>query len=116
MAKAPSVSSFSTKDRLKPLRLLCLHARGALLYRAGRFEDATAALRDPTALYPLDSEFANLVFLALTEHRLGRADAAKEAAAKARVAQSKTRPDAAWEKAEIELLSAELDAALKSSR
>ena len=82
----------SAKERNKPLRHLFLHLRGALLVRAGRPEEAAAALRDPTALHPLDSEFANWVFLALAEHRLGRADAAKEAAAKARAAQAKPSP------------------------
>lgn len=55
----------STKD-------LFLHLRGALLVRAGRPEEATAALRDPTAFLPLDGEFANRAFLALAEHQLGR--------------------------------------------
>ncbi|HEY1376602.1 MAG TPA: hypothetical protein VGF55_07395 [Gemmataceae bacterium] len=102
----------SLKDRIKLSRQWLLHARGALLYRAGRFEEATAALRDPTALHRLDNEFANRVVLALAEHRLGHADAGKEAAAKARAARSALKPTAAWDKAEAELLAAELDAAL----
>jgi hypothetical protein len=46
---------------------------------------------------------------ALAEHRLGDADAAKDAAAKARAA---PRPGAVWELAEVDLLAGELDAAL----
>ena len=61
---------------------------------------------------PLDSEFANWAFLALAEHRLGHADAAKEAAARARAAKAGAKPDAAWDTAEVELLAAELDAGL----
>ena len=99
-------------ERDKPLRQLFLHLRGALLYRAGRFEEAATCLRDPTALHPLDSEFANRVFLALAEHRLGHADAAKEAAATARAVRAKSNPGSGWDKAEVELLAAELDAAL----
>jgi WD40 repeat protein/Flp pilus assembly protein TadD len=102
----------SAKERLRPLRLLFLHLRGAILYRAGRFEEAAAALRDSAALHQIDSEFANRVFLALAEHRLGHADAAKEAAAGARAAQSKVQPGTAWDRAEVELLAAELDVAL----
>lgn len=49
---------------------------------------------------------------ALAEHRLGHADAAKEAAVKARAAKAGTKPDTVWAGAEIELLAAELDAAL----
>src|SRR5262249_29651096 len=99
----------SQKEELKPLRYLFLHARGALLYRAGRFAEATAALRDPAAHHPLDREFANWLFLALAEHGLGHAAAAKAAAAKARAA---PRPSTVWEQAVVELLTAELDATL----
>jgi hypothetical protein len=56
--------------------------------------------------------FPEGAFLARAEHRLGHADGAKEAAAKARVARSISKPDAAWDKAAAELLAAELDAAL----
>jgi WD40 repeat protein len=102
----------AVKEGIKPLRHLLLHLRGALSVRAGRPEEATAALRDPTALHALDNEFANGVILALAEHRLGHADAAKTAAAKARAAQAGFKPATAWDKAEVELLAAELDAAL----
>jgi len=54
--------------------------------------------------------FQGWLFLGLAEHRLGHADAARQAAAKARAAQPK--PNGIWEKAEVELLTAELDAAL----
>jgi hypothetical protein len=54
-------------------------------------------------------EWHSWVFLALAEHRLGHAAAAKEAAAKAR---AQARPNAVWEMAEVELLAAELGAAL----
>ena len=102
----------SQKERNKPLRRHFLHVRGALLYRAGRFEEAGRTLREAMNLPPFNSggEFANWVFLALAEYRLGHADAAKEAAARARTAEPK--PNGAWEKAEVELLAAELDAAM----
>ncbi len=100
----------------KPLRQVFLHLRGALLYRAGRTEEAVALLRDPASLHPLDNEFANWAFLALAEHRLGHADAAKGAAAKARALQAKSPPGAGWDRAELELLAAELEAALPAGK
>jgi WD40 repeat protein/Flp pilus assembly protein TadD len=103
----------SRKDRFKPSKRWFLHLRGALLVRAGRPEEAAEALRDPAALHELDNEFANWVFLALAEHRLGHADAAKTAADKAR---ARFKPGTAWDKAEAELLAAELDAALPPAR
>ncbi|HVK18689.1 MAG TPA: hypothetical protein VM533_17285, partial [Fimbriiglobus sp.] len=102
----------SAKERNKPLRHLFLHLRGALLVRAGRLEEATTALRDPVSLHQLDSEFTNSVFLALAEHRLGKADAAKESAARARAARAGAKATPGWENAAVELLAAELDAAL----
>jgi WD40 repeat protein/Flp pilus assembly protein TadD len=100
----------SRKEQDKPLRQLFVHLRGALLYRAGRAKEATEALHDPTALYPLDSEFSNWVFLALAEHALGHTNAAKQAAIKARATRAKR--DTVWDRAEVELPAAELDTAL----
>jgi tetratricopeptide (TPR) repeat protein len=96
----------------KPLRQLFTHLWGALLYRSDRSEEAAALLRDPTPFHPLDSEFANLLYLALAKHRLGHAAAAKQAAAKARSLLAKAKPGTIWDQAEVELLTAELDAAL----
>jgi len=100
------------KERLKPIRLLFLHGRGALLYRAGRFEEAAKVFREGISLHPDGGEFQDWVLLALAEHRLGHADAAEKAEAEARVARSSAKPGTAWDRAEIELLAAELDAAL----
>jgi hypothetical protein len=102
----------SWKERDKPTRQLFVHLRGALLVRAGQSKEATEALRDPASLFPLDSEFANWVYLALAEHALGRADKAKAAAARARAIRPTLKDDKAWERAEDELLAAELDAVL----
>jgi eukaryotic-like serine/threonine-protein kinase len=83
--------------------------RGAVLYRAGRFEEAAKVLREAMSLHPDGSDFHAWLFLALAEHRLGHADAAKGAAARARAA---PQPGTVWDRAEVELLAAELDAAL----
>ena len=69
-------------------------------------------LREGMSFHPDGGEFHDWLFLALAEHRLGHADAAKEAAAKARATQAKSKPSTVWDKAEVELLAAELDAAL----
>ena len=56
------------------------------------------------------------MFLALAEARLGHKDAARDAAAKARVVLSGPKPASVWEQAEMELLAAELDAAMPLPR
>jgi hypothetical protein len=76
-----------------------------VLYRAGRHDEAVKALRQAMGYHPDGGVFRDWVFLALAEHRLGHADAAADAAARAR-----TSPAGAL--AEGELLTAELNAAL----
>jgi serine/threonine protein kinase/WD40 repeat protein/tetratricopeptide (TPR) repeat protein len=93
-----------------------LSTRGAVLYRAGRFEEAVKVLREAMNLHPDVNEFNDWLFLALAEHRLGHADAAKEAAVKARAVERKAKAGPLWEVAEVELLDAELDAALPLPR
>jgi Tfp pilus assembly protein PilF len=102
----------AAKEQIQQLRLTYLPTRGALLYRAGRFEESAKDLREGVSHPTQVKEFRDWAFLALAEHRLGRPGAATEAAAKARAAQAKSKPDSVWDKAEIELLSAQLDAAL----
>jgi Flp pilus assembly protein TadD len=106
----------SQKERLKTLQYLFLHARGALLYRAGRFEEAAKVLREGMSLHSDGGDFADWLFLALAEHRLGHADAVRKAAAKARAAKAEAKPGAVWELAEIELLAVELEAAVPPPR
>jgi serine/threonine protein kinase/WD40 repeat protein/Flp pilus assembly protein TadD len=97
------------KELIRRERHRFLNTRGAVLYRAGRFEEAAKVLREALSLLPDGGEFHNGVFLALAEQRLGHADAAKGAAARARAV---PRPNTVWEVAEVEVLAAELDAAL----
>ena len=63
-------------------------------------------------LHALGGDFSDWVYLALAEHALGHADAAEHAALKARAVKSSAKRDTAWDRAEVELLAAELDAAL----
>ncbi len=98
------------KDGLRRTRHTFLNTRGAVLYRAGRFEESAKVLREGMSFHP-GGAFHDWVFLALAEHRIGHADVAKEAAARAR-AQAGPKSGTVWDKAEVELLTAELDAAL----
>jgi WD40 repeat protein/tetratricopeptide (TPR) repeat protein len=100
------------KEPSKQLRHLFLQPRGALLYRAGRHLEATEVLRDAIRLHALGGDFSDWVYLALAEHALGHADAAKHAALTARAVKSRAKRDTAWDRAKVELLVAELDAAL----
>src|SRR5262249_22736304 len=102
----------SQKERFKRLRHMFLQARGALLVRAGRPKEAAAALREALPLHPQGGEFLDWVYLALAEHTLGGAKKAETAAIKARAARAGPKPSPGWERAEVELLTAELDAAL----
>jgi Flp pilus assembly protein TadD len=103
------------KELIQRERHNFLTSRGAVLYRAGRIEEAAKVFREGMSLNPDGGEFHDWLFLALAEHRLGHADAAVKAAVKARAALAGFKPDSVWERAEVELLSAELDANLPPS-
>jgi serine/threonine protein kinase/Flp pilus assembly protein TadD len=65
-----------------------LHNLGAVLYRAGRFEEAAQRLTEaqaafPEATDPRSSIIYTWLFLAMTEHRLGHGQQAKQFLAKA---------------------------------
>jgi hypothetical protein len=100
------------KEQIRQARHACQNTRGAVLYRAGRFQEAAKVLRGGMSLHANGGEFHDWLFLALAEHRLGHADIAMEAAARARAAKAGAKPGTVWELAEMELLAAELDAAL----
>jgi WD40 repeat protein/tetratricopeptide (TPR) repeat protein len=103
----------SQKERFKAWRYLFLHARGALLYRAGRFEESAKVLREGIGLHPDGGDSPDWLFLALVEHRLGHVEAATKAAAKASAV---PRSGMVWDRAEMELLAAERDAAVPPPR
>src|SRR5262249_10742834 len=70
------------QDETRRVRHMFLNTRGAVLFRAGRFEEAAKVLRDGMSLHPDGGEFHDRLFLALAEHRLGHAGADGQAAAK----------------------------------
>jgi hypothetical protein len=67
------------------------------------------------SVHPKGGEFQDWLFLAVAEHRLGRADAATEPAAKARAAKAEAKPAPGWDRAEVELLAEELDAIVRTT-
>ena len=105
------------KDTIEQLRRALRNARGAILYRAARYEESAKALRDGMVRHPQGGDFADWLFLALAEHHLGHSKPAEEAAAKARAIKGATGAQgAAWDRAEVEVLAAELDAVLRPKR
>ena len=93
-----------------------LRTRGAVLFRAGRLEEAAKVLRQAISLHPDGGTFEDWLFLALAEHRLGHTKDATEAASRARALIPKAKSGSAWERAEVEVLADELDATLPLSR
>ena len=102
----------TAKDQIRQTRHVFLNTRGAVLYRAGRFEEAARTFRECIALDPRAAVFQDWLFLALAQHRLGHADDAKGAAVKARAARPAATAGSVWDRVEVELLAAELDAAI----
>jgi len=102
------------EDQVQQARHAYLNTHAALLYRAGRFEESAKVRREGMSLHPGGGGYHDWLFLALAEHRLGHADAAKEAAARARAAPA--IPGSVWDRAEVGLLAAELNAALPPAR
>ena len=86
-----------------------------MLYRGGRFEESAKTLREAMTFHTDGGEFRDWAFLALVEQKLGHTDAVKESAAKARATQAKAKIVTVWDKAEIELLAAELETALPAT-
>jgi WD40 repeat protein/tetratricopeptide (TPR) repeat protein len=108
IAKArPNLTELIVRERHR-----FLNTRGAVLYRAGRFEEAAEVLHEGMRLHPDGGDFSDWLFLALAETRLGHTGAAKEAAVKARKAERAAKAGPVWDVAEVELLDAELDAAV----
>jgi tetratricopeptide (TPR) repeat protein len=100
------------KDLILRERHRFLNTRGAVLYRAGRFEEAAKVLQEAMRVRSDGGELHSTLFLALAEARLGHADAALKAAAQARRTLAGPKPASVWEQAEMELLATELDAAV----
>jgi Flp pilus assembly protein TadD len=101
----PKVSS-SRSD----LRHVLLRSLGALLYRAGRAEEAIVRLNEAIDAEKGCSVPQDWLFLALAHHRLGHAAEAAQALQKARTLPSPAEGLDTWDKLEIELLRREAEA------
>ena len=64
--------------KAQPKTYALLNTRGAVLYRAGRFEEAIRQLKEAIAVHGKGGSFEDWVFLAMAEFRLGRADDARK--------------------------------------
>jgi hypothetical protein len=106
---AAEKANAAAKDQVRQVSHASLNARGALRYRAGPSQEE--ALRGTMAFHPQGGELSGRLDLARAEHALGRTDAAKAAAVRARAARPSPRTGTAWERAEVVLLAAELDSA-----
>jgi WD40 repeat protein/tRNA A-37 threonylcarbamoyl transferase component Bud32 len=99
-------------DRFAPPRG-SLSVHGALLYRAGQHAEAMKIL-ERGASQLLGAGPCSLMFLAMAQHRLGNADAARDAMERARQAIDKTPPVYWTDVVRLELLRREADALLKT--
>jgi hypothetical protein len=92
-----------------------LRIRGSLLYRARRFEESATTIREAMSFHVNGGDFHDWLLLALAEKRLNHAEAAKEAAVKARAIVAPKSNITVWEAAEQDLLIAELEAAVSAT-
>jgi eukaryotic-like serine/threonine-protein kinase len=91
---------------------LALNTLGAVLYRAGRFEDAIRRLEEGTKARNGADEPLDWPFLAMAHHRLGHRDEARRWLDKLRNRQPSTDPNQFWEELEIRLLRSEAEAVI----
>jgi WD40 repeat protein len=92
-----------------------LNTLGAVLYRAGRYQDAVARLNEAVALKDKTGAVQDWLFLALAHQRLGQADEAKKWLDRAVAAPPAKGDDHYWENAEVELLRREAQRLLGNS-
>jgi len=86
---APAIALAETAAKKNEKSAQFANGLGAILYRAGRFDEARQKLEeadrlDPAAVPRASSPVYTWLFLAMTHHRLGHADAAKQWLDKAR--------------------------------
>ncbi len=87
--------------------------RGALLHRAGQQAEAAAALQRAITLQKEGATALDLLFLAMTRHRLGESDEARKGLERAREAMTKTRPVEWAERVQLDLLRREAEALIQ---
>ena len=92
------------REQLRPTRYAHLGARGAILYRAGRYREAVGLLHEAIEAHGKGGVFSDWVFLAMAQHRLGRPDEAAEWLTKANQDGSLPGTDFSWDGLERELL------------
>lgn len=91
---------------------IVLNTLGAVLYRAGRFEDAIHRLEEGIQLRNGESLPQDWVFLAMAHHRLGHRDEARRWLDRLRNRPPSENPSQFWDELEIRLLRNEAEAVI----
>jgi hypothetical protein len=100
-------------ERRPPVsRASALRSLGALLYRAGRFDEAKSALEERIRLSSGESTPQDWAFLSLILHRLGRRGEALQWLGRFRSRRASDHPMAFWDELEIRLLRSEAEAVI----
>jgi WD40 repeat protein/tetratricopeptide (TPR) repeat protein len=109
---APALALAERAARAAPpvLKHSLLNTLGAVLYRAGRYQEAVARLQEGIKAGG-QGGFHDWVFLALAHHRLGHS--AEAHTLLARAVKEQPTPGSAWERVELELLRAEAEALIE---
>ncbi len=104
---------FLTEPRSPGGRHAMLNALGALLYRAGRYQDALDTLNRAIAADGKQGQPRDLIFLAMTHHRLGQAGEARRGLDQVPGAQLQGKDGIDWDALEIDVLRREADAMIR---
>ena len=96
----------------KYLALNALHTLGAVLYRAGRFDEAVSRLNEAIRLQGATDEIVHWPFLAMAHHRLGHRDDARRWLNRLRYRLPSDDPNRFWEELELGLLRSEAEAVI----
>jgi tetratricopeptide (TPR) repeat protein/sugar lactone lactonase YvrE len=97
------------------VRAEILNTLGALLYRAGRFQEAVSRLRESIQVRDGVGVVQDWIFLAMAQQRLGDTSEAQKFLAKVQQARE-ANPGALWNNVEVELLRQEVQALVEGSK
>jgi tetratricopeptide (TPR) repeat protein len=103
------------QELFRQLRHSWLNTWGAVLYRAGRNEDAVARLGEAMAVGGR-GQFHDWIFLAMAHHRLGHTGESRQCLEKAREERPKESGGPWWQVLETELLAAEAEALIEKGK
>ncbi|MCI0464392.1 MAG: hypothetical protein L0Z62_46250, partial [Gemmataceae bacterium] len=111
-----ALAEFARSRMVPQWRHVALNTLGAVLYRAGRYQEAVARLQESFAPSQEGGFVSGWLFLAMAHHRLGHADQSQQWLQKAQGAALKDEGQFSWENVEIELLRREAEALIGGKR